>query len=160
MLKCSVQFTQLCLFATPWTAWHEASQSITNCQSLLKLLSIKLVKPSNHLILCRSLLLPPSIFPSIRVFSNESVIRASALASVFPMSIQGRFPLGLTGLISLLSKGLSGVFSSTTIWKHQFLVFRLLYGPTLTSIHDYWETIALTIWTFVGKVMSPLYYFR
>ena len=63
------------LFVTPWTAAHQASLSITNCQSLLKLKSIKLVMPSNHLTLCRPSLLRPSIFPSIRVFSNESVLR-------------------------------------------------------------------------------------
>ena len=62
------------LFATPWTAACQASQSITNSQSLLKLMSIKSVMPSNHLILCCPLLLPPSVFPSIRVFSNESVL--------------------------------------------------------------------------------------
>ena len=63
------------LFTTPWTATHQASLSITNSWSLLKLMSIKLVMPSNHLILCRPLLLLPSIFPSIRVFSNESTIQ-------------------------------------------------------------------------------------
>ena len=63
------------LFVTPWTAAHQASLSFTNSQSLLKLMSIELVKPPNHLILCHSLLFPPSIFPSIRVFSNESVLR-------------------------------------------------------------------------------------
>ena len=63
------------LFVTPWTAAHQASLSITNSQSLLKLMSIKSVMPSNHLILCHPLLLPPSVFPSIRVFSNESVLR-------------------------------------------------------------------------------------
>ena len=63
------------LFATPWTAAHQASLSITNSRSLLKLTSIELVMTSNHLILCRPLLLPPSIFPSIRVFSNESILR-------------------------------------------------------------------------------------
>ena len=62
------------LFVTPWTAAHQASLSITNSQSLLKLMSMELVMPSNHLILCRPLLLPPSSFPSIRVFSNESVL--------------------------------------------------------------------------------------
>ena len=83
--------------------------------------------PSNHLILCRPLLLLPSIFPSIRVFSNESAlpisgqsIGASASASILPMNIQTWFPLGLTGLISLLSKGLSRVFSWTSVRKHQF----------------------------------------
>ena len=71
----SVQsLSQVRLFATPWTAAHQASLSITNSQSLLKLMSIKLVMPSNHLILCSPLLLLPSIFPSIRVFSNESVL--------------------------------------------------------------------------------------
>ena len=63
------------LFAIPWTSAHQASLSITNSQSLPKLMSIESVRPSNHLILCRSLLLPPSIFPSIRVFSNESALR-------------------------------------------------------------------------------------
>ena len=69
-----VQFSRVQLFATPWTAAHHASLSITNSRSLLKLMSIELVIPSNHLILCRPLLLSPSIFPSIRVFSNESVL--------------------------------------------------------------------------------------
>ena len=82
-------------FATPWTVAHQASLSITNSQSLLKLMSIESVTPSNHLILCRPLLLPPSIFPSIRVFSNDQFfesggqsIGVSALASVLPMNIQ------------------------------------------------------------------------
>ena len=105
------------LFATPWTTAHQASLSITNSCSLLKFMSIKLVMPSNHLILCYPLLLLPSVFPSIRVFSNESVITsgdqglgASASASVLPMNIQGLFSLGLAGLISLLSKGHSRIF--------------------------------------------------
>ena len=98
------------LFATPWTTARQASLSITNSQSLLKLMFIKSEMPSNQLILCH-LLLRPSIFPSIRVFSNESVFKwfvsggqstgASALASVLPMNIQDWFPLGLIGLISL-----------------------------------------------------------
>ena len=72
----SVQLlSRVWLFASPWTAARQASLSITNSWHLLKLMSIELVMPSNHLILCRSLLLPPSIFPSIRVFSNESVLR-------------------------------------------------------------------------------------
>ena len=97
--------------------------------SLLKLRSIESGMPSNHLILCRPLLLPPSIFPSIRVFSNESVFffmsggqstGVSVSASVLPKNIQDSFPLGLTGLISLKLKGLSRVFSNTTVQKHQF----------------------------------------
>ena len=114
--------------ATPWTAAHQASLSITNSRSSLRLMSIESVMPSSHLILCCPLLLLPSVFPSIRVFfpvsqlfaSSSQSIGASALASVLPMSIQGWFPLGLTGLISLLSKGLSRVLFSTTVWKHQF----------------------------------------
>ena len=122
--------TQLCLtLGNPWsqTAARQASLSITKSQSLLILMSVKSVMPSNHLILCCPLLLPPSIFPSIRVFSNESglcsggqSIGASASASVLPMNIQDWFPLGLTGLIFLQSRGLSRVFSSTTVQKHQF----------------------------------------
>ena len=111
------------LFVTPWTAACQASLSITNSQSLLKLMSIESVMPSNYLILYCPLLLP-SIFPSIRAFSNELVgvqsIGVSASASVLPMNIQDWFPLEWTGWISLQSKGLSRVFSNTTIQKHQF----------------------------------------
>ena len=115
------------LFVIPWTAACQASLSITNAWSLLKLMSVMSVMPFNHLILCHPLLLPPSIFPSIRVFSNELVLHirwpsigVSASASVLPMNIQDLFPLGRTGWISLQSKGLSRVFSSTTVQKHQF----------------------------------------
>ena len=102
-----------------------ASLSFTISWSLVKLMSTESVISSNHLILCCPLLLS-SIFPSIRVFSSESVpsggqsIGASASASVLPTNIQGSFPLGLTGLISFLSRRLSRVFSSTTVQKHQF----------------------------------------
>ena len=113
--------------ATSWTAVCQASLSITNSLSLLKLMSIELVIPSNHLILCHPLLLLPSIFPSIGVFSNESVLRirwpdigVSALASVLPMNIQDWFLLRWTGWISLQSKGLSRVFSNITGQKDQF----------------------------------------
>ena len=110
---------------TPRTAAHQTSLSFTISPSLLKLMSIKSVMPSNHLILCHPLLLLPSIFPSIRVFSNESALRIRwpkywTSASVLPMNIQGWFPLGLTYLISLQSKGLSRIFYSTTIQNHQF----------------------------------------
>ena len=83
--------------------------------------------------------------------SGGQSIGASASASVLPKNIQDWFPLGFTGLI-LLSKGLSRAFSNTTVQKNLFLVLSFLYGPTLTSIHDYWKTIALTIRTSVGKV--------
>ena len=100
----------------------------TISQSLLKLMSTESVMPSSHLILCHPLLLLPSIFPSISIFSSEffsnqflasggESIRASALASILPMNIQRWFPLGLTGLI-LQSRVLSRVFSSTTVWRH------------------------------------------
>ena len=113
--------------ATPWTAAHQASLFITNSWSLLILISIESVMPSNHLILCHPLLLPPSIFPSIRVFSMSQFfpsgvhsIGVSTSASVLPVNIQDRFPLGCTGWISLQSKGLSRVLSNTTAQKHQF----------------------------------------
>ena len=89
--------------------------------------------------------------------SGGQRIGALASESGLPMNIQDWFPLGLTGLISLQSKGLSRVFSNTTVQKHQFLVLSLLYGPTLTYIHDYWKNQVLTRWTFVGKVMSLLF---
>ena len=112
------------LFATLCTAVCQASLSSTILQSLLKFMSIESTMLSNHLILCCPLLLLPSVFSSIRVFSSELAlcqsIGASAWASVLPMNIQGWFPLGLTGLISLQSKGLLRVFSSTKILKHQF----------------------------------------
>ena len=115
------------IFATPRTAARQASLTITNSWSLLKPMSIESVMPSNHLILCRPLLLLPSIFPSIRVFSNESVLHigcqsigVSASTSVLPMNIQDWSPLGWTGWISLQSKGLSRVFSNTAVQKHQF----------------------------------------
>ena len=98
----SVQFSsvaQSCFFATPWTAERQASLSITNSWSLLKLMSIELVMPSNHLILCHPLLLPPSIFPSIRVFSNESVLHIrwpKSWSSSFNISPSNEHP----GLIS------------------------------------------------------------
>ena len=137
----------------PMDTARQTSLSITNSRSLLKLMSIESVMPSNHLILCRPLLLlcrplllPPSIFPSIRVFSKESVLHirwpsigVSTSASVLPMNIQDWFPLGWTGWISLQSKGLSRVFSNTTLLKHHSLVLSFLYNPTLTSIHDYWK---------------------
>ena len=115
------------LFVTPWTVAHQASLSITNSWSLLKLMSIESMIPSNHLILWHPLLLLPSIFPSIRVFSNESVLWIrwpkcwSFSFSIIPsINIQDWFPLGLTSLISLQSKGPSRVFSNTTVQKHQF----------------------------------------
>ena len=115
------------LFATPWTAAHQASLSNTNSQSMLKFMSIESVMTSNHLILCRSLLLLPSIFPSIRVFSSESVLPLtwpkywSFSFSISPSNEYSRLiSFRLTGWISLQSKGLSRVFPNTTVQKHRF----------------------------------------
>ena len=103
---------------------HLGISAFAIAQSFLKFMSNESVMPSNHFILCRPLPLLPSIFPSIRVFSNDSVlcqsIGVSASASVLPMNVQDWFPLGWTGWISLQSKGLSRVFSNTTVQKHQF----------------------------------------
>ena len=118
----------LSLFVTPWTAAHQASLFITNFRSLLKLRSIKLVMPSNHLILCCPLLLWPSIFPSIMVFSNEQVL----LIRCPNISLQDWFPLGLTVVITLQIKGLSRVFSNTTVQKHQFFGAQL---PLYSNSH-------------------------
>ena len=130
---------------------------------LLKLMSIELVIPSNHLILCCPLVLP-SISPSIRVFSSESVLRIrwpkgwSFSFRVLPMIIQDWFPLGWTGWISLLSKGLSRVFSNTTVQKASILQCSAFFIVQLS--HPYMTTgitLALTRWTFVGKVMFLLF---
>ena len=121
------------LFATPWTA---ARLSITNSRSLLKLMSIESVMSSNHLILCHPLL-QPSIFPNIRVFSNES-----ALCIRWPKYWSFSFSISPSNdslWISLQSKGLSRVFSNTTVQKHQFFDAQLYLYPTLSSIHDYWK---------------------
>ena len=127
------------LFATQWTAARQASLSFPTSQSLLKLMRIELMMPSNHLILCRPLLLLPSVFPSIKVLfpmsqlfaSGGQCIGVSASASVLPMNIQGWFPLWLTGLISLLSKGPLRVFSSTSIqlYKHLYVYSFSPYFP-------------------------------
>ena len=116
------------LFATPQTAAHQAPLSSTVCWSLLKFMSIESVMPSNHLILCRPLLLPPSIFPSMGSFSNELALHVRWPKDwnfSFSLSLSHEysaflFSLGWTGWISLQSKGLSRVFSSTTVQKHQF----------------------------------------
>ena len=120
------------LFVTPWTAARQASLSITNSQCSLKLMSIESVMPSSHLILCRPLLLLPSIPPNIRVFSNESTLCLrwpeywSFSFSIIPSKEHpGLISLEWTGWISLQSKGLSRVFPNTTVQKHQFFSAQL-----------------------------------
>ena len=150
------------LFATPWIAACQASLSITNSQSLLKLMSIESVMPSNHLILCHPLLLPPSIFPNIRVFSNESVlhIRWPKYYS-FSISPSNEY----SGLISfrmdwldLLAvqetlKSLQHHSSKISVLRHSVFFILQLSHPYMTT----GKAIALTICTFFCKVMSLLF---
>ena len=131
-----IQFRSLScvqLFATPWTAACQASLSITNSQSIPKLMSIESVMPS-HLILCRHLLLQPSIFPRFRVFSNESALRIrwpeywSFSFNILPMNTQDWFPLGWTSWISLQSKGLKNCQrTSKNFCVCQYIYHRLPY---------------------------------
>ena len=112
------------IFVTPWTAVWLAS----------KLMSLESVMPSNHLILCHPLLLSASIFPSIRVFSNESAVRDR-----WPDYWNFSFSISPSNKYLGLIKGLSRVFSNTTVQKHQFSMLCFLYGQTFTSVRDYWK---------------------
>ena len=152
------------LFATQWTAACQASLSIANSRSLLKLISIESVIPSNHLILWHPLLLLPSIFPSIRGFSNESVLCirwpkywSFSFSISPPNEYSGLISLGLTDQISLQSKGLSRVFSNTTAQKHQFFCPQFSLESNSHPYMTIGKTIALTRWTFVDKVTSLLF---
>ena len=152
------------LFVTPWTAACQASLSITNSQSFLKYMSIEKVMPSNHLILCHPLLLLPSIFPSIKVFSNESVLHImwpkywSFSFSISPSSeysglisfIDWFALLAVQGILQRLLKHHS---SKASILRHSAFFIVQLSHPYVTTD----KTIALTRWTFVGKVMSLLF---
>ena len=144
-------------FATPWST--EASLSITNSQSLLKRMSIELVMPSNHLIFCRPLLLSPSIFPSIRVFSNELVFHIrwpkywSFSFSISPSSEYSgliSFRIDWLDLLAIQETD-SQEISPKPQFKSIKSALSFLYSPTLTSIHDYWKNHSLTRQTFVGK---------
>ena len=145
----SVQFSRVWLFATPWTAACEASLSITNSRSLLKIMSIESVMPSNHLILCcppalNLLLLLPSIFPSIRVFQMNQFLASdtgvSALPSVLPMNMQDWLPLGWTGWISLQSKGLSHLLQHHSL-KASILQHSAFFTVQLS--HALWKNHSL-----------------
>ena len=162
----SVQsLSRVWLFATPWTAAHQASLSITNSQSLLTLMSIEWVMPSNHLILCCPLLLLPSILPSIRVFTNESTLQMrwpKYWSFSFSISPSKEHPglisfrmdwLGLLevqGTLKCLLQHHSSKASILQLWA--FFTVQLLHPYMTTG-----KTIALTRWTFVGKVMSLLF---
>ena len=164
----SVQsFSHVRLFATPWITQCQASLSITNSRSLLKLMSIESVMPSSHLIHCRPLLLLLQIPPSIRVNSDElsqlfawggPSIGVSASASVLPMNTQDWSPLGWTGWISLQSKGLSRVFSNSTVQKHRFFgaqptmlltIETLFYNRSSVLIHLARLKFCATGWHFL-----------
>ena len=144
----SVQFSRSVMsdFATPWTAARQASLSITNSRSLIKLMSIEPVMPSNHLILCCSFLLPPSIFPSIRVFSSESVLHIrwpkdwSFSFSISPSNeYSGLISFRIDWLDLLAAQGtLKSLLPTPQFKSVSSLALSFLYGPTLTSIHDYW----------------------
>ena len=151
-------------FLTPWTVGHQASLSITNSQSLYKLMSIKSVIPSSHFILCCPLLLPPSIFPSIRVFSSESVLRIR-----WPKDWRFSFSISpsneYSGLISFRSDwfdlAVQGTLKSllqhhsskASILQHSnFFMVQLLHSYMTTG-----KIIALTRWTFADKIMSLLF---
>jgi len=131
------------LFANPWTAALQASLSITNSRSLLKLISIESVMPSNHLIFCRPLLLLPSIpasgsFQMSQYFASDGQsIGVPASASVLPMSIQDSFPLGLTGLISFSPRDSQESSTAPQFKSINSLPLSFLYSPTLTSIRNY-----------------------
>ena len=130
---------------------HQTSLSLNISQNVPNFLSIALVMSSSHLIFWHPLFLIPSIFPNIRDFSNESAVhirwpRVSASALILLLSIQSWFPLRLTGLIFLLPKGLSRVFSSIIVWNHQFFgALPSLWSKTLTSIPNYWKDHSLDI---------------
>ena len=153
--KLVIQFShsRVWLFVAPWTAACQASLSITKSWSLFKFMSVKSVIPSSHLILYRSLLLLPSIFPSITVFSNESVLRIrwpKYWSFSFSISPSNEYS-GLTSLridwldlLAVQGKSLSRVSSKTTVQSIDSSALSFLYSPTLTSIHDYWKNHKLT----------------
>ena len=163
----SVQFNSSVMSnsATPWTAARQASLSITNSQSLLKLTSIKSVMPSNHLILCRPLLLLPPISPSIRVFSNESTLCmrwpkywsfsfSISLSSEYSGLISFRIGwLDLLAVQGTLKSLLQHHSSKASVLLHSAFFMVQLSHPYITT----GKTITLTKWTFVGKVMSLLF---
>ena len=151
------------LFVTPWTAAHQASLSITHSQSLLKLMSIESVMPSNHLILCCPHLLLPSVFPSIRVFSNESALRIRWPRywsfSISPSSKYSElisFRMGWFNLLAVqgsLKRLLQhNSLKVSILWCSAFFMVQLSHLYMTTG-----KTIALTIQTFVGKVVSLLF---
>ena len=151
----SVQLlSRVWLFATPWTAAHQASLSIINSQSLLKLVSIKLVMTSNHLILCHPLLLPPSVVPSTRVFSVSQFFASGSQSSGVSGLISFRIDwLDLLEVQETLKSLLQHHSSKASILHHSAFFIVQLSHPYMTT----GKTIALTKWIFAGKIMSLLF---
>ena len=156
------------LFATPWTAACQASLAIINSRSLLALMSIQLVMPSNHVILCHPRLLPTSVFPSIRVFSNESVLcirwpkywsfsfsisPSNELSGLISFRMDWLDLLAVQGTLKSLLQHHSS--KASVLWQSAFFMVQLSHPYMTTG-----KTIALTRWTFVGKVMSLLFNIR
>ena len=146
MLSLVQLLSRVRLFTTPWTTAHQASLSITSCRNLLKLMSVTSVVPSNHLILCRPLLLPPSIFPSVRVFSSELVLPIrwpkywSFSFSISPASeYSGLISFRIVRLDLLAVQGTLKSLLQNHSSKASILWLSFLYSPNLTSIHDYWK---------------------
>ena len=155
----SVQFSRVLLFATPWTAPCQASLFLTNSRSLLKLMSIESMMPFNHLILCHPLLLLPSIFPSLRALSNESVLRIrwpkywSFSFSISPSNeYSGLISFRMDWLDLLAVQGtLKNLVQQHSSKASAFLIVQLSHPYMTTG-----KTITLTRWTFVSKVLSLL----
>ena len=125
--------------ATPWIAAHQGSLSITNSWSLLKLMSIELVMPSNHLLLSRPLL-PLSIFPSIKVFSSESALHIRwPKYWNFTISPSNNYSWLISFWIDWFDLVVQGTLKSSPVPRISSSVLSLLYGPALTSVHDYWK---------------------
>ena len=167
------------LFATPWTTEHLSSLSFTISQSLLKPMSSQSMMPSNHHILCHPLLVLLQSSPASGSFpksqhlpSGSQITGDSASALVLAINIQGWFPLELTGLIALQSKEISGVFSSTTLQKHQFFEAKIFFFLFMMQISYLYMTvgkfIALTIytsakwclWFLIGCLSLSLFFFK
>ena len=166
MVRSDQSLSSVWLFATPWIAAHQASLSITNSQSLLKLMSIGSMMPSNHLISCHPLLLLPSIFPSVRVFSNELALcigwpeHWGFSFSVSPSNVYSGLIFFRIAWFDLLA--VQGTLKSllqhhslkVSILQHSAFFLVQLSHPNMTT----GKTIFLTIWTFIGKVMSAFKY--
>ena len=155
LYSCSVQsLSHVWFFATPWTAARQTSLSITNSRNLFKLISTESVMPSNHLILCRPLLLPPSIFSSIRVFFNESVLR-NRWPKYYSFSFNeysGLISFRMDWLDLLAVQGILKSLLPTPQFKSiNSLALSFLYSATLTSIHDNWKNHSFD---YMDKVMA------